>query len=86
MENLKTEDLKTEKSRIKKLQMKKISNWVKISEGFIVFGILMLKVFGVSDIEMSEVAIGVASITAPFLTVDFSVIQGNKLKAQGENK
>ena len=65
---------------MKKLQMKKISNLVKIGEGVLVFVILMLKVFGISDIEMSEVAIGVASITAPFLTVDFSVIQANKAK------
>ena len=69
-----------------KLKMKSISNWAKVIECVVIFVILVLKVLGLTQIEMSEVAFSAGAIAVAFGTIDFSVIQGNKLKAQGENK
>ena len=69
-----------------KLKMKTISNWAKVIECVVIFVILVLKVLGLTQIEMSEVAFSAGAIAVAFGTIDFSVIQGNKLKAQGENK
>ena len=66
--------------------MKTISNWAKVIECVVIFVILVLKVLGLTQIEMSEVAFSAGAIAVAFGTIDFSVIQGNKLKAQGENK
>ena len=69
-----------------KLKMKSISNWAKVIECVVIFVILVLKVLGLTQIEMSEVAFSAGAIAVAFGTIDFSVIQGNKLKSQGENK
>lgn len=69
-----------------KLKMKTISNWIKVAEGVIIFAILLLKVFGITQIEMSEVAFGAGAVTVAFGAIDFSVIQSNKAKQKCEGE
>ena len=63
-----------------KLKMKTMSNWAKIIECVLIFIILALKVMGMTEIEMSEVAFSAGAIAVAFGTIDFSVIQANKAK------